>query len=463
MAVLEFIKSLLTQPAWIMGIISCVGLIALKKPFHKVLVGTLTPIMGYLMLSAGAGVVETNLAPLSEMLQVGFHIEGIVPSNEAVISVAQDILGVETMAILILGYLINLVVARLTRFKYIFLTGHHSLIMACLLCAVLQVSGFSGTGLVVIGGLFLGFLSALLPAVGQRLTLKVTGGERMAMGHFGSLGYYIAGLVGMLVDKMTGSKIKNSAASGAEKKEAEIPEKWSFLWDSMICTGLTMMVFYLVAAIAAGPEFVATLSGDHYIVYALTCALQFSVGVTVVCSGVGLILKELLPAFEGIAAKVIPGAVPAVDCAVFFNYNKTAVLIGFLASFVGGILSMFVIGAITGTYIIPGMAAHFFCGACAGIYGDATGGKKGAVLGAFVHGVLITIGPAMLLPILSSLGFPGTTFGDFDFTVVGILIGNVYNLIGQAGIYGLLAILGVTAFLPNFFVKKGRVIGCPEE
>ncbi|MBQ1931337.1 MAG: PTS ascorbate transporter subunit IIC, partial [Lachnospiraceae bacterium] len=162
MVVLEFIKSLLTQPAWIMGIISCVGLIALKKPFHKVLVGTLTPIMGYLMLSAGAGVVDTNLAPLSAMLQVGFHIEGIVPSNEAVISVAQSILGVETMAILILGYLINLAVARLTRFKYIFLTGHHSLIMACLLCAVLQVSGFSGTGLVVIGGMFLGFLSAML-------------------------------------------------------------------------------------------------------------------------------------------------------------------------------------------------------------------------------------------------------------------------------------------------------------
>lgn len=463
MAVLEFIKSLLTQPAWIMGIISCVGLIALKKPFHKVLVGTLTPIMGYLMLSAGAGVVDTNLAPLSEMLQAGFHIEGIVPSNEAVISVAQDILGVETMAILILGYLVNLAVARLTRFKYIFLTGHHSLIMACLLCAVLQVSGFSGTGLIVVGGLFLGLLSAMLPSVGQRLTYKVTGGDSVAMGHFGSVGYYIAGLVGMAVDKLTGSTIKNGVAAGVEKKEAEIPEKWSFLWDSMICTGLTMMVFYLIAAVAAGPEFVATLSEDHYIVYALTCALQFSVGVTVVCSGVTLILQELLPAFKGIAAKVIPGAVPAVDCAVFFNYNKTAVLIGFLASFVGGIISMFVIGAMTGTYIIPGMAAHFFCGACAGIYGAATGGKKGAVLGAFIHGILITIGPAMLLPILSGLGFPGTTFGDFDFTVVGIVIGNIYNLMGQAGIYGLLAILGVIAFVPNFFVKKGHVIGCPEE
>ncbi len=457
MAVLEFLQSLLTQPAWIMGIISCVGLLVLKKPFHKILVGTLTPIMGYLMLSAGADVVTANLMPLGEMFQAGFHIEGVVPSNEAVISVAQEMLGVETMTILILGYVVNLLVARLTRFKYIFLTGHHSLIMACLLSAVLQVSGFSGTGLIVVGGLFLGLLGALLPAIGQPLTLKVTGGEKIAMGHFGSMGYYVAGLVGKLFAKSV------DAGGSGEKKQEEIPEKWSFLWDSMLCTGLTMMVFYLVAAIAAGPEFVATLSTDHYIVYALTCALKFSVGVTVVCSGVGLILKELLPAFEGIASKVIPGCVPAVDCAVFFNYNKTAVLIGFIASFIGGILSMFVVGAVSGIFIIPGMAAHFFCGACAGIYGSATGGKKGAVVGAFVHGILITVGPAMLLPILSSLGFPGTTFGDFDFAVTGIVIGNAHAMFGQNGIFGLLAVLGLAAFVPNFFVKKGHVIGCPDE
>lgn len=461
MEILAFLQSLLSQPAWIMGLFSCVGLLALKKPFHKVLVGTLTPVMGYLMLSAGADVVTANLTPLGEMFQAGFHIEGVVPSNEAVISVAQKTLGVETMAILILGYVINLLVARFTRFKYVFLTGHHSLIMACLLCAVLQVSGFSGTALVVIGGVFLGLLSAILPALGERLTLKVTGGEKIAMGHFGSIGYYVSGLVGSLVNG--GSKQAKTNSAEAEKKQEEIPEKWSFLWDSMLCTGLTMMVFYLVAAIAAGPEFVSSLSEDHYIVYALTCALKFSVGVTIVCSGVNLILKELLPAFEGIASKVIPGCIPAVDCAVFFNYNKTAVLIGFLASFAGGIISMFVIGALTSVFIIPGMASHFFCGATAGIYGSATGGRKGAVLGAFVHGILITIGPAMLLPVLSSLGFPGTTFGDMDFAVVGIIIGNIYSWLGQGGIYVLLGLLITAAFLPNFILKKGKVIGCPGE
>ena len=38
----------------------------------------------------------------------------------------------------------------------------------------------------------------------------------------------------------------------------------------------------------------------------------------------------------------------------------------------------------------------------------------------FVNGLLITFAPALLLPVLGSLGFQNTTFGDFDFGVLGI-------------------------------------------
>ena len=53
--VLEFLRDVLSQPALLIGIMSCIGLIALKRPFHKVMTGTLKPILGYLMLAAGAG------------------------------------------------------------------------------------------------------------------------------------------------------------------------------------------------------------------------------------------------------------------------------------------------------------------------------------------------------------------------------------------------------------------------
>lgn len=95
--ILNFLSDILQQPAFLMGIVAMVGLIALKEKAHKVLTGTLGPILGYLMLSAGADVIVANLEPLSKMIEKGFNIVGVVPNNEAVTSVAQALLGVETM------------------------------------------------------------------------------------------------------------------------------------------------------------------------------------------------------------------------------------------------------------------------------------------------------------------------------------------------------------------------------
>lgn len=456
--VLEFIQSILTKPAWIMGLFAFVGLVALKRPAHKVMTGTLKPILGYIMLSAGATVVQENLAPLGTFIETGFHITGVVPNNEVVVSMAQSVLGVQTMLILILGYVVNILVARFTKFKYIFLTGHHSMFMACLLSAVLQASGFADAQLVIIGGLFLGLFSAMLPAVGQRFTEKVTDGDEIAMGHFGSLAYYISAAVGSL---FSAEAEKNST------EEIEIPEKYAFLRDTTISTALTMSFFYLVTAIAAyiaDPKVVQDLAGtDNFIVYALNCALAFAVGVTVVYNGVRMILADLVPAFQGISNKLIPGAIPAVDCAVFFPYAPTAVIIGFVCSFIGGVIGMLIVGATMGIFIIPGMVPHFFCGATAGIFGNATGGRKGAMLGSFVNGLLITFAPALLLPVLDVFGFENTTFGDFDFGVIGIVLGRTAQFFGAFGVYAILAILIIVAFIPNFIETKGNVINHVEE
>ncbi len=109
-----------------MGLIAFVGLVALRSPGNKLLTGTLKPILGYLMLSAGAGVIVANLNPLGGIIEAGFNIRGVIPNNEAIVSVAQKMLGVETMSILLLGFIFNLIIARCTKYKYIFLTGHHS-------------------------------------------------------------------------------------------------------------------------------------------------------------------------------------------------------------------------------------------------------------------------------------------------------------------------------------------------
>nr|WP_112911607.1 PTS transporter subunit IIC [Escherichia coli] len=62
-------------------------------------------------------------------------------------------------------------------------------------------------------------------------------------------------------------------------------------------------------------------------------------------------------------------------------------------------------------------------GAVQGVFGNATGGRRGAILGAFAQGLLITFLPVFLLPVLGDIGFANTTFSDADFGALGILLG----------------------------------------
>ena len=130
-------------------------------------------------------------------------------------------------------------------------------------------------------------------------------------------------------------------------------------------------------------------------------------------------------------------------------------LIGFLASVVGGLVSLGVLtvfqSSLALALILPGMVPHFFTGGTAGVFGNATGGRWGAVLGGFVNGVLITFLPALLLIVLGNLGFLNTTFGDADFGWYGIVIGNVASSLQTSGqIVVSVAVLVVAAILIAF-------------
>ncbi|WP_263080800.1 hypothetical protein [Endozoicomonas sp. Mp262] len=52
---LYFLKDIISQPAIIVGLFSMAGLLALRKSATQIMTGTLKPIIGFIMLSAGAG------------------------------------------------------------------------------------------------------------------------------------------------------------------------------------------------------------------------------------------------------------------------------------------------------------------------------------------------------------------------------------------------------------------------
>ena len=413
---LNVILDILKVPAILVGLISLIGLLLQKKNASDTIKGTIKTILGFIIIGGGAGILVGALVPFGELFEVGFNVQGIVPNNEAIVGMALKEYGTATALIMAFGMLANILIAKFTPLKYIFLTGHHTFYMACMIAVILAVGGLSGTTLIGVGALVLGFIMAFFPAIAQPTMRKIVGSDDVAFGHFGTVGYVLSAWVGSLVGK-------NSKST----EEMALPKNLSFLRDSSISISLTMSILYIIVAVAAGPEYVEkNLSGgQNYIVFAIVQAITFAAGVYVILQGVRLLLAEIVPAFTGISQKLVPNDKPALDCPIVFPYAPNAVLIGFLSSFAGGIIGLLILGQLRMTLILPGVVPHFFCGATAGVFGNATGGRKGATIGAFIHGLLITFLPVALLPILGSLGFANTTFSDADFGVVGIILGYI--------------------------------------
>ena len=484
MAVLDFIVNILSTPAILVGLLALIGLALQGKPVEDVTKGTIKTIVGFLVLSAGAAFLQSgSLLAFGELFNYAFNMQGVVPNNEAVVADALQNFGTSTAIIMALGMAFNIVLARFSRMPYIFLTGHHTLYMACMLAVILGGAGhLEGGALYLAGGCLLGLIMVLSPAYCQVTFRKVTGSDGVALGHFGGIGYWFAGVVGRLFA---------NDPKRRSTEEISFPKRLVFLRDTTVSISITMMVFFLVVVgvavakgvlgiVPAGTDSasasallepygltvanvgallnIGTETTTNWIVWSLTAGMSFAGGVYIILSGVRLIIGEIVPAFKGIADKLVPGAKPALDCPVAFTYAPNAVIIGFLSSFVGGIMGLLVLNGINAAIpvalILPGVVPHFFCGATAGVFGNAEGGLKGCIAGAFAHGLLITFLPMICMPVFNALGYVGTTFSDADFSWMGIVFGNVVNFAQGALLVAICVIVYILPIAYNFVAPK---------
>ena len=466
---LDFIINILSTPAILVGLLALIGLALQKKPIEEITKGTAKTIVGFLVLTAGAGFLQSgSLNAFGDIFNYAFGMQGVIPNNEAIVSLGLKQFATDSAYIMCICIIANIIMARFSRMNFIFLTGHHTLYMACMIAVILNVGGLTGFQLWFGGGLILGLMMVLAPAITQSTMQKIVKTDALAFGHFGSFGYWFAAQVGK---KFKGSK---------STEEINFPQRISFLRDTTVSIGLTMVIFFLLITgiavskgiLEADPQTILAtypnLGGllnvgaetqTHWAVWAITSGLSFAGGVYIILSGVRLIIGEIVPAFRGIAEKLVPNAKPAIDCPVVYPYAPNAVLIGFLVSFLGGIIGLVALGIIDKTLIpvaliLPGVVPHFFCGATAGVFANAEGGIKGCLVGSFLHGLLITFLPAICMPVMGALNFANCTFSDSDFSMLGIILGNIAQFIQNGGLFVLCIVFFMIPILYNFIAPK---------
>lgn len=415
MGVINFIiENILTQASITIALIAMLGLCLQKKSAGQVVSGTLKTLLGFQVLSAGSSIIVGSLTYFGEIFTAGFHMQGIIPSIEAINGQAMNELGLgRDIALTFLGiFIVNILIARFTKWKYIFLTGQAILWMATMTTVFGYFAGLRGLVLIVVGSIVGAIFAVAMPAIAQPIIRKITGSNDIALGHFCTIGYMFEAGVAYIFGER-----------GENKKSIEdinLPKSFEFLQDTYLSVMVVMVPLYIITAAFAGPG-IGNHGAQHYLMFAFLQAIQFVVGVYVLLSGVRLLLGEIVPAFRGIAMKLVPNAIPALDCPVFFPYSPNAVILGFITTTIGTIIAMFVLPTFGLAMILPGMLTNFFAGGTAGIFGNAAGGRRGAIIGGIAHGFFITLLPALLVTIFNQMGFVNATATDVDTVAAALL------------------------------------------
>lgn len=185
-----------STPAFILGIIAAIGLIALRKTGSDIVKGTLKTIFGFIMLQQGSAIIVGSLIPFSTMFENAFQLKGVVAEDNAIAAAVQQILGTETSLILVFGFIINVILARTTRWKYIFLTGHMMFSFAATMAIVFDQMGFNSWQIILFGSIAQGISSIVFPALAQPFVRKVTGNDQVGFGFWGSSLVWATGWLG---------------------------------------------------------------------------------------------------------------------------------------------------------------------------------------------------------------------------------------------------------------------------
>ena len=211
MSVMDAIMAQCRNTALIMGVIALVGLLLQKKNATEVVSGTLKTVIGFMVFTIGSNAMSAVVNNFSTIFNLAFGIEGVTTQVEVATALALDTYGTEVAMVFVLGFIFNLIVAKFTRFKAIFLTGQHFLYFACVLALVFIAHDCPFWVTTIGGGLLLGFFGAAMPTLCQSYMNKIVGADNLAIGHFNTIGYWFSGWIGKMISKVSPQKQKDSS------------------------------------------------------------------------------------------------------------------------------------------------------------------------------------------------------------------------------------------------------------
>ncbi|MCL2217510.1 MAG: hypothetical protein FWB91_10910 [Defluviitaleaceae bacterium] len=404
------INQILRQPAIVMGFVILIGNVALKNSVRDTLVATIKAMVGMLILAVGSSTLVGASRPLMQSIFDRFGVTGVIIDPWTMVGeIEGGILPSEVMGLIgvamTLGLLLCVVLARITPIKTIYLTGHKAYAdTVTMLFLVWFSTGTTGAPLLIVTVGFLLVYWWLATWMFRPISRTVVGDAPITVGHNLLFGTFLATLLARL--------FKPDPKKNPSCEELKLPGFLSVFSDAVIGYSIIMGLMFFAIAVIVGPTYMGALSGaQNFLLFGFMQGLQVAVGMTILLMGVRMFLAELMPAFKGIADKIVPGATAAIDTPAFWSYAPTATLVGFLSTSVGMFIGTGLLIAFNSPVVaFPSIIPMFFGGSTMGVFCNAKGGWKGTVFGCFILGLILPLVSAYFASwVGTSVGIQGHT------------------------------------------------------
>lgn len=420
--ILDFCVSFFRNPALFMGLVVAIGLILQRKPIDAILKGIFKGIIGMVILLKGVDIVVSSITPLANAFSGLFNTQSNSKLGDFNVFLGQY--GSYVGLILLCGFVINIIIARYTRFKTIYLTGNILFWYPMLFLAVGIENNVSGLKLFIFTLIMYILVITILPYILRKHVKYVTGNDSFTIGHTAS----IYCLLGSYIGKLVGQKDKNI-------ENLNLPKSLSFFRDTNITAAIVMFIVYIIVGLFIGKESRTAIYGSEpLITYSLIQGITFAAGMIILLTGVRMILGEIIPSFKGIADKLAKGSIPALDIPMIFPYGPNALLIGFIIALITSIGTLFLLGAsgVLTFALIPLVVACYFDVAPGAIFANARGGWPAVIITSALGGIILMVLAFISLNLVSgTVGNFIQTYGGNEFSIwviIGDLVGKLFSI-----------------------------------
>lgn len=405
----------LTEPPLVLGAVALTGLALQGKRLTEIVEGTARTSLGFALVLAGSQMLLAPLVTLTGLLREATGARGVMPDSWGPMALLMRDQATVVSLGLVVAFLFHLLLARLFSAggrRFLFLTPHNWFLMTGWFVAILPTMfSLSGNALGVVAGITAGLYCTVLPMIAYPFTRDLTDGQ-YTLGNIQTFNMILASVVGRRF------ALRSQASATAVSQGAAGRR------DLGVLLTVLMPPVYVAAGLAAGQTAVASFAGEqHWVIWLVMNGVRFAVGIAVILAGTHMFAGSLLPAFEGIARRVMPGAIPALDSVIFFPLQPTGAILGFLGHVGFATLLFFMLWLFNSPLlVIPGPSQAFFEGALAGVFGAARGGWRGAVAAGVASGMLTHIGVIPLYYLQPSLQEAGVVFAVSDLVVLAPLL-----------------------------------------